>query len=70
MRRYYCDICGMPFTKGVKAEQGKPCTGTVGALISGLDICETCLDIIRHKQWEQRFLDVVKEEVRRYGEKQ
>ena len=63
MRKFYCDICGRPFTGGIKAEQGKPCSGTVGALISGLDICDRCLDRIRSRSWEQFFLDKLKEAV-------
>lgn len=64
MRKYFCDICGKPFTKGIKAEQGKPCTGTVGTLLSGLDICEPCLDAIRSRSgWEQTFLQKVREEI-------
>ena len=64
MRRYYCDICGQSFTGGIKAEHGKGCTGTVGALISGLDICEGCLDAIRRRSgWEQFFLNKLKEEI-------
>ena len=64
MRKYYCDLCGKIFTGGIKAEHGKPCSGTVGALISGLDICEPCLDKIRMRSvWEQFFLDKLKEEI-------
>lgn len=69
MRKYFCDLCGKPFTGGVKAGQCKVFTGTVGALLSGLDICEPCLDKIRVRSgWEQFFLDKLKEEVQKVAE--
>ena len=70
MRKLCCDLCGKLFNGGVKAGQCKVCTGTIGDLIYGLNICEPCMDKIRMRSgWEQFYLDKLKEEISD-GEKQ
>lgn len=69
MKKYFCDVCGKPFTEGHKAGTPQPLTGVVGVLTDGMDVCESCMIKLKSQIWEPKIWDMIREEVAGHGEK-